>query len=97
MQLARFFHSLNLFQPTENMQSLNLLFQSRSDGLPGNLKGNGLQTGGTLIVSKGGTKILIDYRQTNPADHVANSEILKALGIADVPEDNNTASNSEEK
>lgn len=61
----------------------NFFFQSRSDGLEGNLKGNGLQTGGTLIVSENGTKILMDYRQTNPADHVQNSEILKVLGIVE--------------
>lgn len=75
-------------------------FQSRSDKLPGNLKGNGLQTGGTIIVSDGGTKILMDYRQTNPADHVANSEILKALGIAEQPDvqtDNDAAGHSEPK
>ncbi|KAJ6638312.1 Prostamide/prostaglandin F synthase [Pseudolycoriella hygida] len=69
---------------------------SRADGLSGNLKGNGLQTGGTLIVSDGGTKILMDYRQTNPADHVANSEILKALGIAEDKEDG-SASNTDPK
>lgn len=33
-------------------------------------------------MSEGGTKLLMDYRQDNPADHVQNSEILKALGIA---------------
>jgi len=60
--------------------------KSKADGISGNLRGNGLQTGGTLIVSEGGTKILMDYRQTNPADHVANSEILKALGIAEKSE-----------
>lgn len=46
-------------------------------------------------MSEGGTKILMDYRQSNPADHVANSEILKALGIAEAQENTtNTASNS---
>lgn len=72
--------------------SHQIYFQCRTDGIPGNLRGNGLQTGGVLIVSEGGTKILMDYRQSNPADHVANSEILKLLGIAEVQEPN-TASN----
>lgn len=44
-------------------------------------------------MGEGGTKILMDYRQTNPADHVANSEILKILGISETPEDNVAASN----
>lgn len=48
-------------------------------------------------MSEGGTKILMDYRQTNPADHVANSEILKVLGIDDVQENDNAASTSGEK
>lgn len=42
-------------------------------------------------MSEGGTKVLMDYRQANPADHVANSDILKALGIAEVQEDNSAA------
>ncbi|XP_037030558.1 prostamide/prostaglandin F synthase-like isoform X2 [Bradysia coprophila] len=74
----------------------NAIAKSRSDGLPGNLAGNGLQTGGTLIVSDGGTKILMDYRQTNPADHAENSEILKALGIAEVQAGDDAATNSEQ-
>lgn len=35
----------------------------------------------------------MDYRQSNPADHVANSEILKALGIAEAQENDVAASN----
>lgn len=46
-------------------------------------------------MSEGGTKILMDYRQNNPADHVENSEILKALGIAETQVDD-AAKNSEE-
>lgn len=63
--------------------------------MPGNLAGNGLQTGGTIIVGEGGTKILMDYRQTNPADHVENAEILKALGIVGVQADDDAAKSSE--
>ena len=46
-------------------------------------KGNALQNGGLLIVKKGGQEVLLSYRQENPADHVENSEVLKALGIKD--------------
>ena len=60
--------------------------QSKAEQLSGNLKGDGLQTGGTLVITKGGEKILMDYRQSNPADHVDNSEILKILGIKSDPE-----------
>jgi len=53
-----------------------------SSGLSGNLKGDGGQNGGTLIVTKGGEKVLMAYRQPTYYEHVENSEILKALGIS---------------
>jgi len=34
-----------------------------------------------LIVKKGGQEVLLSYRQENPADHVLNEDVLKALGI----------------
>ena len=45
------------------------------------MSGDGLQNGGTLVIEKGG-KVLLDYRQENPADHVAPGDILKALNIS---------------
>lgn len=33
------------------------------------------------MITKGGVQVLLDFRQDNPADHVANSEILRVLGI----------------
>jgi prostamide/prostaglandin F2alpha synthase len=50
--------------------------------LPYDLKGDGYQNGGTMIITKGGEKVLLDYRQENAADHVDPDEILKALGIS---------------
>jgi len=55
--------------------------QNKVDKLKHDRRGDGLQNGGTLIIAKGGTKVLLNYRQENPADRVENSEILKALGI----------------
>jgi hypothetical protein len=57
------------------------------------LKGDGYQKGGTIIITKGGEKVLLDYRQENAADHVSNEEILKALGIS-VPSPDQTGSDS---
>jgi hypothetical protein len=53
--------------------------------LPYDFKGDGYQNGGTLIITKGGENVLMDYRQENAADHVSNEEILKALGIPAAP------------
>ena len=46
----------------------------------GDMKGDGYQNGGTLIVDKGG-KLLLQYIQENPADHVPLPDVLKALNI----------------
>ena len=46
----------------------------------GDLKGDGYQNGGTLVVAAGG-KVLFSYLQEDPADHADPQDILKALGI----------------
>ena len=51
-------------------------------GIKGDMKGDGMQLGGTLVVSKGGEKLLLCHKQTNPGDHTNTEEVLKALGIA---------------
>jgi prostamide/prostaglandin F2alpha synthase len=52
------------------------------DNLPYDFKGDGWQNGGTLVVAKGGEKVLLNYKQDNAADHVDAGEVLKVLGIA---------------
>ncbi|XP_065558634.1 prostamide/prostaglandin F synthase-like [Artemia franciscana] len=54
--------------------------KTRALGISGDMKGDGFQNGGVLIVEKGG-KLLYYYKQDNPADHVANEKILEVLGI----------------
>ncbi|KAK2710507.1 hypothetical protein QYM36_011887, partial [Artemia franciscana] len=50
--------------------------KTRALGISGDMKGDGFQNGGVLIVEKGG-KLLYYYKQDNPADHVANEKILE--------------------
>jgi len=50
-------------------------------GITGNLAGDGMQTGGTIVVSKGGSEVMYLFKQQSFADHAPNEEILKALGI----------------
>jgi len=64
-----------------NKKARDAMSKNKVDKLDSNLQGDGLQTGGTLIIR--GKKLLLDFRQDNPADHVANSEILKRLGISE--------------
>ncbi|XP_076472556.1 prostamide/prostaglandin F synthase-like [Babylonia areolata] len=54
--------------------------KAKEDKLGGDLKGDGMQNGGLLVVEKGG-KTLLSFKQESPSDSVANAEILKALGI----------------
>ncbi|EDO33426.1 predicted protein [Nematostella vectensis] len=59
------------------------LSKSNAKGIKGNMKGDGMQTGGMLIVTQGGDKILLSHQQSSPGDHVANATILNALGISE--------------
>ena len=49
-------------------------------GITGDMKGDGFQNGGTLIVDKNG-KQLYEYRQEDAAEHISAEEILKALNL----------------
>jgi hypothetical protein len=56
------------------------LFQAKKFKIGGNLKGDGYQNGGTVVVGAGG-KVLFSYTQDQPSDHADPADILKALGI----------------
>ncbi|CAK8690679.1 unnamed protein product [Clavelina lepadiformis] len=55
--------------------------KAKKDSLGGNFKGDFNQMGGLLIVKKGGTGILMNYKQQSASDYVENQAILEALGI----------------
>ena len=50
--------------------------QIKEKGIDGDLKGDGFQNGGLVVVDKGG-KILFKFVQENVADHASNEDILK--------------------
>ena len=54
--------------------------QANALGITGDMKGNGLQAGGTFAVDQTG-KTLFDHRQLRVADHPKISDILASLGI----------------
>ena len=60
--------------------NFNCFPQSNATGIPGNFKGDGMQSGGTLVIEKGG-KVLLSHKQKNPGDHVELKDILESLGI----------------
>lgn len=55
--------------------------QANSKNIKGNLKGDGMLNGGMLIVTAGGEKVLLSFKQSSPGDHVSNEKILEVLGI----------------
>lgn len=61
-------------------QSRDAIFKGRGMGLGGDLKGDWVQTGGALLVERGG-KLLQQFTQTGPGDHLPNLDILKSFGL----------------
>ncbi|XP_067094491.1 prostamide/prostaglandin F synthase [Osmerus mordax] len=55
--------------------------KANAQGIQGNFTGDLLQSGGMLIVAKGGEKILLHFVQDSPGDFVPLEDISKALGI----------------
>lgn len=58
------------------------------------MKGDGLQTGGMIIVTPE-SKVLLSHAQTAPGDHVSNEDILKALGIESGPSEKSGSESAE--
>ncbi|XP_056129685.1 prostamide/prostaglandin F synthase [Lampris incognitus] len=52
-----------------------------AQGIRGNFKGDLLQSGGVLIVAKGGEKVLLHFVQDSPGDYVPLEDITKVLSI----------------
>ncbi|KAG8434192.1 hypothetical protein GDO86_012532 [Hymenochirus boettgeri] len=60
----------------------DVVTKANADGVQGNFTGDLLQSGGMLIVSKGGEKVILHFIQDSPGDHVPLETIVKTLGIS---------------
>ncbi|TSU50000.1 Prostamide/prostaglandin F synthase [Bagarius yarrelli] len=56
--------------------------KASSEGIQGNFSGDLLQSGGMLIVAKGGEKVLLHFIQETPGDLLPLEDITKAVGIS---------------
>lgn len=74
--------------------SRKVISEARALQVPGNFAGDGLQTGGALIVDKGG-KLLYEFKQNGPGDHLPNNKILQILGLSEVESADGTIKQAE--
>lgn len=64
--------------------SRDFCLQGRAEHLGGDLRGDGLQNGGALIVKKGG-EVLFSFKQDRPAEHISNEKFAEILKIKYTP------------
>jgi len=53
---------------------------AKSKGIEGDMKGDGMQNGGTLVIGRKG-RLLFEYLQVDPSDHIEANDVLKSLEI----------------
>ncbi|KAI1890492.1 hypothetical protein AGOR_G00154260 [Albula goreensis] len=56
--------------------------KANAAGIQGNFSGDLLQSGGMMIVAKGGEKVLLHFVQDSPGDYVPLEDVVKALSIS---------------
>ncbi|XP_069466315.1 prostamide/prostaglandin F synthase [Ambystoma mexicanum] len=75
------YNALNLVPAALGKKVREVVSKANADGIQGNFLGDLLQSGGMLIVSKGGEKVLLHFVQDSPGDHVPLDTIIQTLGI----------------
>ncbi|XP_063797997.1 prostamide/prostaglandin F synthase [Pseudophryne corroboree] len=81
------YNALSLVPAALGKKVRDVVTKANADGVQGNFTGDLLQSGGMLIVSKGGEKVILHFIQDSPGDHVPLETIITTLGItADVTE-----------
>ncbi|XP_075046268.1 prostamide/prostaglandin F synthase [Mixophyes fleayi] len=82
------YNALSIVPAALGKKVRDVVTKANADGVQGNFSGDLLQTGGMLIVDKGGDKVMLNFAQDSPGDHVPLDTIVTTLGItANVTED----------
>nr|XP_004657774.1 prostamide/prostaglandin F synthase isoform X2 [Jaculus jaculus] len=76
------YNSLSILPAALGKPVRDLAAKAKAVGIHGNLSGDLLQSGGMLVVSKGGEKVLLHFVQKSPGDYVPQENILQSLGIS---------------
>jgi len=72
---------LNLAKAMVSSKARQAMDKGKKMALGGDLKGDGWQNGGLMVIEATGSDFLFEFKQDNPADHAENSDILQALGL----------------
>lgn len=79
------YNALSIVPAALGKKVRDIVTKANADGVQGNFSGDLLQSGGMLVVSKGGEKALLHFVQDSPGDFVPLDTLVTALGItADV-------------
>ncbi|XP_012354004.2 prostamide/prostaglandin F synthase isoform X3 [Nomascus leucogenys] len=78
----RRYNSLSILPAALGKPVRDVAAKAKAVGIQGNLSGDLLQSGGLLVVSKGGDKVLLHFVQKSPGDYVPKEHILQVLGIS---------------
>ncbi|XP_023326168.1 prostamide/prostaglandin F synthase [Eurytemora carolleeae] len=73
---------LQLFPAIFSKKTREANAKAKSLNLGGDMKGDGYQNGGCMVVGAGGNPLMFSFRQEEPSDHPENQQILEALGIS---------------
>ncbi|XP_027024582.1 prostamide/prostaglandin F synthase [Tachysurus fulvidraco] len=76
------YNAINVVPAALGKKVREISSKASSEGIQGNFSGDLLQSGGMLIVAKGGEKVLLHFIQETPGDLVPLEDITKALGIS---------------
>lgn len=72
---------LQLFPAIFSRKTRDANAKAKSLNLGGDMKGDGYQNGGCVVVGAGGSPTIFQFRQEEVSDHPDNDQILKALGL----------------
>uniref|UniRef100_A0A8C5PGM6 Prostamide/prostaglandin F synthase n=1 Tax=Leptobrachium leishanense TaxID=445787 RepID=A0A8C5PGM6_9ANUR len=78
---GRKYNALSIVPAALGKKVRDVVTKANTIGIQGNFHGDLLQSGGILIVSKGGDKVLLHFIQDSPGDHLPLETIAKTLGI----------------
>jgi prostamide/prostaglandin F2alpha synthase len=73
---------LQLFPAIFSRKTREASSRAKSLNLGGDMKGDGYQNGGCIVVGSGGSPLIFSFRQEEVSDHPDNKQILEALGIS---------------